>query len=1044
MLAEHDSAVIRPLVAILVAMCAVPTLARAERLPLKSYTTADGLAHNVVNRVVRDSRGFLWFCTSEGLSRFDGYAFTTYTVEHGLPSASVNDLLETRAGEYWIGTGSGIVRFDPRGTPGGSAERLNASAAGAMFTTFTTSGTARVSVATVLREDRAGTLWVGTQGGLFRLRDRGSPTPFEWVDLGIPDRLDARVVSSLIEDAAGALWIGTASGLYRRTPDGAVTRYSVREGLPDDFIQSLLIDRAGRFWVGTRSGGAFRLAFSASDGPLLVTQIYGVASGAPAPWINDIYEDRNGTIWLGAVVGLLRFVEATGGAGGDLQMYASIDEGLNRSTVRSVAEDSSGNLWIGTEHGGVARLWQHGFTTFSASDPATAVADVVDLITRRSGELAFVGARNASTWRLYSFTGRGFDSVPLPVTGSPAWGMHQVVIEDRAGDWWFATRSGVARYVASAALPMRPAARYTRREGLAADVVLRLFEDSRGDMWIATVGEGRGPSGVSRWERSTGRFHHYGEQDGLPSGERFFVTAFAEDRSGNVWIGFSADGEVRRYRRGGFSPLSSPPGSSVGAILDLLVDARGRLWIASRRGGVARIDAPDAHEPVLHAYTTTQGLSSTEATALVDDVFGRLYVATGRGIDRIEPSTDRIRHFGTIDGVPLGQINSAVRDRQGALWFAGTAITRLVPQPDSPAGAPGAIITRIAVGGRSQPVSVLGDVTLPPLEIEPNPGTIEIDFLALGFEAGERLRYSHILEGAEQQWSALTDQRRVTYAGLGAGTYRFLVRAVNADGVASETPASFSVTVLRPVWQRWWFISLVAVAGGVALSAAHRYRVARLVEIEHMRTRIATDLHDDIGANLTTIAVLSEVARQQAGRDAPSDGPLGAIAGVARESVASMADIVWAINPDRDRVTHLIRRMRAHAEELCAARGVAVTFDTPDGAGDDKLGVDLRRDLFLIFKEAVTNAARHAGCARVHIALRREGGILSLEIIDDGSGFDPEVESEGNGLVSMRRRARTLGAHLDIVSARGAGTTVRVRLPVRRSLVRRARTYRLW
>jgi signal transduction histidine kinase len=204
-----------------------------------------------------------------------------------------------------------------------------------------------------------------------------------------------------------------------------------------------------------------------------------------------------------------------------------------------------------------------------------------------------------------------------------------------------------------------------------------------------------------------------------------------------------------------------------------------------------------------------------------------------------------------------------------------------------------------------------------------------------------------------------------------------------------------------------------------------------VLEIERVRTRIATDLHDDIGANLTRIAILSEVARTQApAGDGHADAPLSSIASIARESATSMSDIVWAISPERDTLQDVVRKMRDYAEEIFEARDVALALDLPDTAQAMKLGVDVRRDLYLVFKEAVHNAARHSECTRVAITLRIVGTRLMLEVADDGVGFDLHGQSDGNGLASMQRRAERLGASLSVTATPGAGTTIALSMSV--------------
>jgi len=217
-----------------------------------------------------------------------------------------------------------------------------------------------------------------------------------------------------------------------------------------------------------------------------------------------------------------------------------------------------------------------------------------------------------------------------------------------------------------------------------------------------------------------------------------------------------------------------------------------------------------------------------------------------------------------------------------------------------------------------------------------------------------------------------------------------------------------------------------------AAFALDRYRVTRILELANVRTRIATDLHDDIGANLTKIAILSEVVKQQLGKGkGEKDDPLSSIARISRESVAAMSDIVWAVNPKRDSLRDLVRRMRQHAEEVFVTRDIRLDFTAPEP--NLKLGVDVRRDLFLIFKEAVNNAARHSACSQVEIAIAITGQSLELEINDNGVGFDPKAESDGHGLTNMRERARKLGGELELTSEQSAGTRIRIRVPYARA-----------
>jgi signal transduction histidine kinase len=276
----------------------------------------------------------------------------------------------------------------------------------------------------------------------------------------------------------------------------------------------------------------------------------------------------------------------------------------------------------------------------------------------------------------------------------------------------------------------------------------------------------------------------------------------------------------------------------------------------------------------------------------------------------------------------------------------------------------------------------------------------------------------------------------VNFASLASGRYRFRVRAVNADGVASAQPATVSFTVLRPVWQRWWFLASALALLGLLATALYRYRVARLLELERMRTRIATDLHDDIGAGLSRVAILSEVVKRQVTGSAEQSLPLlDEIAGSARSLVASMREIVWAIDPRRDELGNLIARLRQFATDVLDAQGINWELDAPPELEQFKLDPEQRRQLFLIFKEALHNIARHADCQSVRLRLELVQQQLWGEIRDDGRGFALAPESSsanGQGLENMKRRAAQLGGEVEIETAPGAGVCLKLRIPLKR------------
>jgi two-component sensor histidine kinase len=511
--------------------------------------------------------------------------------------------------------------------------------------------------------------------------------------------------------------------------------------------------------------------------------------------------------------------------------------------------------------------------------------------------------------------------------------------------------------------------------------------------------------------------------------------SFGEDRVGNLWLGFRDGGLARysaRYNERRFTLFTAADGLPVGSVRELFIDRAGRLWIASGKGGVGRVDDPGAARPRFATVTISEGLSSNDVWCITDDRAGQLYIGTARGLDRLDPDAGRIESLAALYGLPQRTVTFGFRDRQDALWFSTNAgFARLAPDSDATRPRPAVAISGLRFGGRAQPLPALGVRDAGVFEVGPNQNNLSVDFFAINF--GGPVQYQYKLENGASDWSAPTAEHTANYPGLSPGTYRFLVRAVKADGVRSPVPAAVTFTILPPVWRRWWFLTPGALLFGALLYGAYRYRVAQLIRVERVRTRIATDLHDDIGSNLSLIAGLSRVLRDQVGERDPAAGErLSVIANVSSRSVEAMSDIIWAVNPRKDNLSDLSQRMRRFASDAFTAREIEFSFSAPDLDQQTRVNAETRREVFLTFKEAVNNTVRHSACTEAGVALEIDHGKLVLRVSDNGRGFDQQSAEYGNGVTSMKARADKLGGGLEIASAAGRGTTVTLTVPLRR------------
>jgi ligand-binding sensor domain-containing protein/signal transduction histidine kinase len=1002
------SAVGGPLVLAMLAAC----IGRGERLPLRTYTSADGLAHNSVHRIVRDSRGFLWFCTSEGLSQFDGYEFKKYGTAQGLPHRDAHDLIESRSGAYWAATGAGVCRFEPA-----SARKPGQP----VFTVFRVEGNERASWVNVLLEDDAGSIWCGTDAGLYRLEPLlGPAAASEWklhrVDLGMPaGAWDDTIITSLAKHGS-TLWVGSGSGLYRYN-SGRTEQYTTRHGLPSASVMSLAAGSDGGLWVGTRQG-VCKVRRNGRDN-LAVERPDGLKDG----FIQSLLLSR-GTLWTGALSGLSVLAP-----GQPVRHYSRTH--LGNPSVEALAEDREGNLWIGTEGGGALKLAARGAVTYTEAD-GLAPGQIAGLFEGPAGKLS-VFSRTRDGAFISEFHDNRLVFVKAPLTAqmlASGRAIGQALLIDRHAAWWVATADGLARFGPARTLSelarARPQKVYGVADGLEGSNLKAVFEDTRGGVWASTVSSRR--NGLGRFDPASGRFRSFSEADGLPPLQRAEVHAFCEDRGGNLWLALFRYG-VARFRATRFE-LFPPEVTGLAGARTVYCDGAGRVWIGSSQQGLIRVDDPTAASPQFRKYTTAEGLSSDLVQCITEDRFGRIYAGTGQGLDRLDPASGRLKHFFTSDGLAPG-LQVALQGRDGALWF-GTqeGLSRLLPYPESAGAPPPVRITRVRTAGADRSIPDLGAVRLDDLVLGPYENQVEIDFAGWQFGTGELLSYQYRLDGLENEWSPPGQRRNVNYARLPSGTYRFLVRAIDAAGLITPEPAMVGFRILPPLWNRWWMRAIMALAAAAIIYTIYRYRVRRLVELERVRIRIATDLHDDIGSSLSQVAILSEVLRSRIDEtNVQVADPVSRIAEISREVVDSMSDIVWAVNPRRDHLGDLVKRMRRLTGDVLTARNIEFKFTASDMPEEAPLGAEPRQHLYLLYKEALNNLARHSHCSQADIRLHCQGRWLEINIEDDGVGFEVSRESDGNGLMSMRRRAAALGGTLNITSRPGAGTAIAFRAP---------------
>lgn len=1064
-----------------------------ERLPVRVYTVDDGLAGNEINAILQDSRGFLWIGTDSGLSRFDGSRFIGYDARQGLPSPYVTALLEDPSDGLLVGTTAGLARLDPN----------QATAARLFQPVLAGAGLLQGRVAALLLAE-GGPVWAADLappgGGLFRLQPAGGRPGAQAEEVRLRPGTPVSGVTALAPDGAGGLWVGHRTGLLHRLPGGRWIDVPIRPAPPWQGVGALLLDAQRRLWMVTgeslyvlgpggsevegRAGRSlleraaaghcmpatplerlpqapgevcrFEVSPAAAATSPPARQAAAAAAGDATAALpagrarpsGALLQTRDGKVWVAFGAALTEF------DGQRFRTYTSAN-GLLQDELGALAEDRDGNLWVGGRAHGLMRIAHNGFLTYTA--PAAPGAIGVAAIFEDSRSNLYVWGSHDGRPQLFHFDGERLENVTpraLDHAGYLGRGRRQVWASDPSGGLWLGSAAAIWRFSGGEApAALRLAAPEIWRVPEAMGEVTRLFRDSRGQLWVASLGrqdrlqdpDGEGGNGaasggasgaplhLARWDPATGRFSPVPQVESLGRGA---PAAFAEDPFGNLWIGFSGGGLARLRGDGADLFLTGGGGGTPGSINDLFVDSRQRLWVATSYGGAIRLEDLNARLPRMLAYTTVQGLSSDRVLCVTEDRRGTLYLGHGRGLDQLDPQNGRVRTLTTADGLAASTVNVTYRARDGSLWFGTPAgPSRFLPEVPRIEAPPPVYLADLRIGGARVPLPPLGVRDLRGFELPAGRSQIEVHFIGVSFAYGVGLRYQYRLEGASSAWTEPQAERSVLLGNLAPGAYRLSIRAVTPDNGVSLVPATLSFVLLRPLWQRWWFMLLAAAAAALLAWGLHRAQLARIVELERVRTRIAADLHDDMSSSLSRISILSELARRRVADPAAMEATfLDQIGETARELMEATGDIVWAIDSRRDDLESLLVRIRRFAGDLLEGRGVNVIFSAPPHAAAIALRPEAKRELYLALKEALHNAAKHAHARQVRIEVTAAGGELSAEVGDDGVGFAPAepppagagAARSGHGLRNLRERAAKLGAKLSIDSAPGAGTRVRI------------------
>jgi signal transduction histidine kinase/ligand-binding sensor domain-containing protein len=982
------------------------------------------------------------------------FSIDTWGAGQGLlPDDSVLALTQTHDGYLWAGTLYGLVRFD-----------------GVRFTVFDESNTPKLPSIRIVRlfEDSHSNLWIGTSTAGAAVIQQGRVKPLGSIGRG---RRKGHL-ASICEDSTGAVWLLTEDGQLGRYANGQMDVWN----LGGASGQSVIADKSGTVWIGAgsqilgldpaavRSGAPL----PTTDGPpvakqldlLLASQSGGywcLADGlirkysgtrlekdfGPYPWpvvagsgtVTAACEDRDGHLIVG-----------TGGLYGhgvfwfDAQgRFARIctTNGLTNDSVYALQPDADGNLWVGLvgPKGGLNRVRPKVFKLLEE----TYGSIVQSLCPDDQGGL-WISAKDKDFSYLKNGVLRPIHSHALPMSLlNPT-----AILVDRSQRVWAAARPALG-----AGLFRLEEGAFLLVTDIATPPISVLFADHSDSLWVGTEG------GLGRWNGT--QVEMFTTSNGLSANN---VRAIAQDRAGDLWIGTELGG-LNRLRHGQFSSFQQTNGFPSDNISSLYVDGADVLWVGTIGNGLIRLkDGKTTH------FCTTNGLIANSIDFLIEDDHGNLWMGSNLGLMRVRKmdlndyaagaaSFVSCRAYDQRDGLPSAECASGsqpavCRASDGALWFPTVAgVVHANPAHiHSNSNPPPVVIEQVLVEGNPQNTS--GPHAAPPSSVTLPPGReqLEIHYTSLNLGAADRARFRYRLQAhgrdSKTNWDQAGNLRFARYQALRPGSYTFQVCACNEDGVWNESGASLAVTVLPFFWQTRSFLALAAAVLLGALAAAVYYFSTQKLQrqltafrqqqaLEKERARIARDIHDQLGASLTQLALLGEMV--EADTDSPQEAQAHArqISHSARETTRALDEIVWTVNPSNDTVDGLVNYICKNAQDYLALAGLRYRLDVPAQLPKTAISPEARHNVFLAAKEAVTNIVKHARASEASIRLRLEPQSFTLEIEDNGRGPDGAKEKAAesrNGLRNMRKRMEDIGGRFSFGPGPRGGTRVALTVPL--------------
>lgn len=965
----------------------------AQRLPTgQALTIEDGLGFRSVTAITQDRQGLMWIGTRQGLNRYDSYRFTRFgndrRADQFFPGVDIplESMQVINDSILWIIADNLLYALN----------RNNFN-----YKDITSTSGIKGKVLQ-LKKAKDGSIWIVSEdaGNQFLCRSiHGGP----FVEVATLPRGRREFTSIAIDTFGNAWWSTVIGGLKQYTPHGEL----LHESKPDSFIWYgttmhyllVFIDSHNRIFLFPKSKNEVWLYHPEEKRKDIILD-------SLSTLVYNGTEDRQGNIWFATKTQLFRWSAE--------QIWTDfsfvLKEALQFGFIQCLFEDQTNLLWVGTDNG-IIKLPNHKqyFQTAFNKPGAQWGNAMRSIFEDRKGRVySYCEIGEIGIHRTDTYSGKS-EHFFLSVENQPAFNLFEEAkhfVPDLLRNAVWTLTDQLIRIDLTTMQPVSIVNFAGTADRFTANPLLRLND---GSFLLGTT-----------LDRLTIYNPQTDERKKLlvDTDSKFNSIAtsfFLERKDGCIWIATQKNGLYCISREGKMQKhltTETSPALSNNHLLSLYYDADSILWIGTFGGGLNRLDEG---ANAIQIFALQEGLANDNVTGILSDEEGNIWASTYNGLSCYRKKDGSIQNFYEEDGLSNNEFNytSFYKDRKGMLWFGGMNGVQyfkpaeiLEQRPNPPMSFTG--FSKYNQQLDTLETRIMGDQHPAPITISPYDSYFQFTWTLPNYFKPEKNRYYTWLEGLEKDWSYVGNIPTVRYHKLPAGDYVLHVKGADSKGNWSAAELVVPIHVNQIFFRTWWFISAFLLAIGSLIYAFSRYRLRRLLEMERMRTRIAGDLHDEVGSMLSGLAMQAEILEMEHQKSDPAR--LRRLSEISRLTLSKMRDVVWSIDSRRDQVKNLIDRMREHAEEMLTPKEMTCHFELGELPMEKKLPVDERQHLFLFYKEAITNIVKHSDGTAVIIRIGQFGDYFELSIHDNGTAVAATTTSSGFGLQNLEMRAKKLGA----------------------------------